>query len=209
MPALRRNAFCHSKSGRAAAIWLRKARRRALRPRAGPAGWGLAFGARKTPCCTLCEARCRKDRCGRPDLGDPDKPADGARRAQNAALTVIVLARRLGLAAAGRAAIIAARGEPLSSSDACLREFRMRWRGDGEALEREQPCKNSRDYRAGQAPSSWRQLYHAGNGTPGNISSQWRRGEARAIFRDCCRTSTQRGYSDLRNASERRQGFKT
>ena len=39
-------------------------------------------------------------------------------------------------------------------------------RGEGKALESKQPCKDARDHRAGQAPSPWCKLYHAGMERP-------------------------------------------
>ena len=73
-----------------------------------------------------------------------------------------IVARRLRAIAARRATEIAARRDGLSHSSTGWHEMLLRGCGKGKALESKQPRKNARDHCAGQTPSPWFKLYHAG-----------------------------------------------
>ena len=73
-----------------------------------------------------------------------------------------MVAWRLRAIAAWRTTEIAARGYGVSRSGAGWREMLLRGCGKGKALESKYPRKNARDHRAGQTPSPWFKLYHAG-----------------------------------------------
>jgi len=75
---------------------------------------------------------------------------------------MVMVAWRLRAIAAWRATEIAARGYGVSRCGAGWREMLLRGCGKGKALESKQPCKNARDHCAGQTPSFWGKLYHAG-----------------------------------------------
>ena len=153
--------------GPASAVLLGHARRRALGPGAGPAGWRFVPAAGHTPCDRARGARCQKDGAGKRHRGNAREPASITRRAHNATLTMIILARRVRVAAARNAAVFAARREGLRCSGAYWwSETPLGGCGEGKALEGEQPRKDTRDHRAGKTPSLWWKLCHAGMEPP-------------------------------------------
>ncbi len=153
--------------GPASAVLVGHARRRALGPGAGPAGWRFVPAAGHTPCDGARGARCQKDGAGKRHRGDPREPASVTRRAHNATLTMIILARHVRIAAARNAAVFAARREGLRCSGAYWwSETPVGGRGEGKALEGKQPRKDTRDHRAGKTPSLWGKLCHTGMEPP-------------------------------------------
>ena len=149
----------------ASAISLGKARRGALGPGAGPAGWRLVLAAGDVPRNRAPGMRRRKDGSVPQNRGHPREPAGIDRRPRDTALTMVILAWRLRPTAAWRATIIAARRDDVSRSGADGSEMLLRGCGKGKALESKQPCKNARDHSAGQTPSFWCKLYHVGTET--------------------------------------------
>lgn len=141
---------------------LRKARRGALGPGAGPAGGRLVAVAGETPCDGARGGRRGEDRANDRERGDPGDPSGVSRRARNAALTMIVLARRVLVAAFWRATIFTVRSDGLLGSGADTREARVGGCRESKSLDGEQPCEDARDHRAGRAPSPRSKLRHPG-----------------------------------------------
>ena len=98
------NGVCAAASLKpASAVWLGNARRRALRPRAGPAGWRFVLAHSETPGGRTRDARRRKGREGDGDHGERGQSASVMTRwAENAAFTMVMLAWRGGITAALR-----------------------------------------------------------------------------------------------------------